>query len=601
MPSDAPSNDLPTGEFAAQALLRRALERHRLGDLDSAITHYRRALESGALTNDAVAAEAQRLLGVALRIAGDPASALSALDHALRLSPDPDPAILDPIKIERSAALQDLGRSQDAVAALNAMPTDALETTLAQAVLADAYRALGLPKQAAPHYQRLVDRAPSAENFVNLGACLQETGDLSGAVARYKDAVALDDAFGPAFTNLGLALMETDALPDAVAPLKRGVALDPQDALALNALGAVYLRLGRDTEAEQFITQATQKAPNYAPAWSNLGNVYQDQRRMNEALAAHDKAVALDSENADLHWNRAMSLLLSGDLSRGFAEYEWRKGTRTHAPSPHDSRLWDGGDLTGKNILLIAEQGFGDMIQFARYAPLLVARGAHVTLTCPPKLADLFQTLGDSIKIVTKISGAKNIDCHAPLMSLPFLCGTDLDSVPAADSYLTPPPGAKQPPAADERKRIGLCWTGNPDHPDNPHRSCSLDELAPLFKIDGVEWINLQFDAGSMTNDDARHLTDWRSYLNGFADTAAAICALDLVITIDTSTAHLTGALGRPGWVLLKYAPDWRWMLDRDDSPWYPSLRLFRQSRAGVWGDVIDRLTQRLKDWMTAT
>ncbi|MFT6582413.1 MAG: tetratricopeptide (TPR) repeat protein [Alphaproteobacteria bacterium] len=450
MSSDDPSPDSSNPEFEAQAFLRRAVERHRLGDLDRAIELYRRALDSGAIRNADVASEAQRLLGFALRAAGDPDAALSALDQALQLASNESAAVLDPIRIERSAALQDCGRSKDAIAGLNSVSEPTLDAPLVQAVLADAYRALGRPDIAAPHYQRLVDLTPSPENFVNLGACQQENGDLDGAIVQYQTAIERDADYGPASTNLGLALLETGALADAVAPLERGVELDPKDALALNGLGAVYLRLGRENDAENALTHALDNAPDHAPAWSNLGNLRQDQRRLEEAFDAHDKAVALEPDNPELHWNRAMTRLLSGDLARGFEEYEWRSQTRNHAPPMHGSPRWDGGPLSGKHILLMAEQGFGDMIQFARYAPLLAARGADVTLTCSPKLAALFQTLGDDITVVTKISAARHIDCHAPLMSVPYLCETTLESIPGDTPYLTPPPAARRRQTNDD-------------------------------------------------------------------------------------------------------------------------------------------------------
>jgi hypothetical protein len=180
-------------------------------------------------------------------------------------------------------------------------------------------------------------------------------------------------------------------------------------------------------------------------------------------------------------------------------------------------------------------------------------------------------------------------------MSLPFLCETTMNTIPVGVPYLSSPPGAVHPPPPSGRRRIGLCWTGNPDHPDNPHRSCPLDAFAPLFERDDVEWISLQYGHGAAAGADADRVTDWTAFLEGFANTAAAMDSLDLVITIDTSTAHLAGALGRPTWLLLKYTPDWRWMLDRDDSPWYPTVRLFRQTRPGRWDDVIARLVDNLE------
>ena len=592
MSGDEPIRDVEGN----RALLQRAVARHHAGALGEAIDLYRHVLNAAARADDGtetanVQGEVWRLLGVALRAHGDPTGALDALDNALARTPG-DAAVL----VERGAALQDLGRSADAVDALRAVSPLISESILGHASLADAYRALDQNDDAITHYRRLVELAPDLiDARINLGACLQETGDVVAAIACYRAALDADPNSGAAATNLGLALMETGDLDAAAAPLERGAALDPTDPLALNGLGALYLRLGRTDDAERAIRRAIDAAPGHAPAWSNLGNVHQDRRRLDDALAAHDKSVSFDPDNAALHWNRAMTMLLSGDLERGFAEYEWRRHTTNHAPPGHDSPPWDGGDPTGKHLLLLAEQGFGDMIQFARYATILAARGARVTLACPPKLIGLFDSLGEDIALVTNTGDARGVDCHAPLMSLPFLCGTTVETIPAGIPYLSAPPDAIRPPPPDGRRRIGLCWTGNLDHPDNPHRSCPLDAFTPLFGRNDIEWISLQYGHGAAAGAYGDKVTDWTEFLEGFANTAAALAALDRVITIDTSTAHLAGALGRPTWVLLKYTPDWRWMLDRDDSPWYPTVRLFRQTRPGCWDDVIARLADNLE------
>jgi tetratricopeptide (TPR) repeat protein len=568
-------DDPMSGAAAGGTLLHQAVEKHRAGALDAAIELYREVLKSGALSDDDIAeTEARRLLG---------------------------------------AALQEQGRAAEAIDVLHAVTPLTSDSVLGHATLGDAHRALDQLDRAIAHFRRLVELAPDIiDAQINLGVCLQETGDVTGAIARYRVALEIDPNSGAAATNLGLALLETGDVDGAVAPLERGVALDSGalnglgDSVALNGLGAVYLRLGRTEDAEHVIRRAIDAAPDYAPAWSNLGNVHQDYQRLDDALAAHDKSVSLDPDNAEAHWNRAMTLLLSGDLKRGFEEYEWRRQTRNHAPPGHGSPLWDGGDPRDKHMLLLAEQGFGDMIQFARYAPVLAARGAQVTLACPPKLVELFGSLGGDISLVTNTGAARDVDCHAPLMSLPLLCGTAAAAVPAEIPYLAAPSGAPTgaaatpPPPSTDRCRVGLCWTGNPDHPDNPFRSCTLDAFAPLLGNTDIEWVSLQYGHGAAQSGPySSQLSDWSEYLEGFANTAAALDALDLVITIDTSTAHLAGALGRPTWLLLKYTPDWRWMLDRDDSPWYSTMQLFRQTRAGCWDDVIARLEHRLKDWIT--
>ncbi len=354
-------------------------------------------------------------------------------------------------------------------------------------------------------------------------------------------------------------------------------------------------KLARIEDAVTAFEEAIARDPNHAKAWSNLGNARQDQLRLAEARAAHDRAVALAPDNADTHWNRAMTLLLSGDYAAGFAEYEWRAGTADHAPPSHASPRWDGEISTGMRLLLVAEQGFGDAIQFVRYAPLLARKGAAIVVQCHPKLAALFETLDGAPTVVAAGSPAPPVDAHVPLMSLPHLLATMPDSVPADIPYLRAPPDAGTPPPGDGRRRIGLCWSGNPKHPDNAQRSCPFAALDPLLAHDDIDWISLQFDAETR---DGRFGSDWSGHLDGFANTAAAVGALDLVITVDTATAHLAGALGRPVWLMLKYAPDWRWMTGRDDTPWYPTMRLFRQETPGDWTNIVARLDAALIAWM---
>ena len=294
-----------------------------------------------------------------------------------------------------------------------------------------------------------------------------------------------------------------------------------------------------------------------------------------------------------------MSLLLSGDFEAGFAAYEWRGRTAKHAPPTHESPRWNGGDPHGMHLLMLAEQGFGDAIQFARYALLLQARGATVTLQCHPKLTGLFETLDDTLTVLATGEAPSKIDAHAPLMSLPHLLSTSIDTAPADIPYLRAPRGARRPPPADGQRRVGLCWTGNPDHPDNPHRSLPFAAFAPLLRHTGIYWRSLQFGPGAAES--AGRLPDdraWTACLEGFGNTAAALKSCDLVITIDTSIAHLAGALGRPVWLLMKYSPDWRWMVGRDDSPWYPTVRLFRQAAPGDWTGVVNSLDAALTAWM---
>jgi len=425
---------------------------------------------------------------------------------------------------------------------------------------------------------------------------------LTAAVEIYRAALRQDPDADDAWSNLGLALAALGRGAEAVSALEKAVSLNPGDAATGCNLGTALQKHGRIAEAVARFERVIADHPDYADAWGNLGNARQEQCRLDDALAAQDRAVALAPDNAEIHWNRAMTLLLSGDLAAGFAEYEWRIRTARHAPPRHPAPRWDGGDPAGRHILLLAEQGFGDAIQFARYAPILQRGGARVTVQCAAKLAPLFASLDGAPAIIPVGAATPPVDCHAPLMSLPHLLGTELDTVPAETAYLRPPRDAATPPPrdpADGRRRVGLCWAGSPAHPDDARRSCPAALLAPLLARRDIAWIGLQYGPGADDFKAAENRPeDWSAMLDGFAGTAAAMAALDLVITVDTATAHLAAALGRPTWLMLKYSPDWRWMLDRDDSPWYPTMRLFRQAAPGDWAGVVARLRAALDAWM---
>jgi len=533
------------------------------------------------------------MLGDAERVSGDPVAGATALAKATALAPDDTE-----FAIEWGLALCESG---DAEAALGALKGRALDDSpRGLAVLADTFRQAGHAKDAIAPYKLLLDLEPrNVSARISLGVCLQESGDTAGAIACYETALALAPESAEALTNLGLARSAQGKLATAHEVLERAVAIEPDNAETLCALGAVLQKRGRAVVAADFFERATTAAPEEAQAWSNLGNARQDLLQLDGALAAHDRAAALAPDDALVHWNRAMSLLLSGDLAAGFAEYEWRAKTADHAPPTHGSPRWDGKDPKGLRLLLLAEQGFGDAIQFTRYAPLLRARGAEVVIQCHPKLLGLFETLDGTPAVIASGDVAPQVDAHLPLMSLPHLLGTTAETIPADIPYLRAPADAPPPPHKDGRRRIGLCWTGNPDHPDNRHRSLPFDALAPLLSRTAADWRSLQF--GPAAAEVLPHLPedrDWTACLEGFGNTAAALESCDLVITIDTSAAHLAGALGRPVWLLLKYAPDWRWMIGRDDSPWYPTARLFRQAAPGDWAGVVAAVETALANWM---
>ena len=344
--------------------------------------------------------------------------------------------------------------------------------------------------------------------------------------------------------------------------------------------------------------------PDYAEALSNRGNTLHELKRFDDALASYDRALAVRPDYAEAHLNKSLLQLLTGDLEAGWREYEWRwkneslEGFKRDFPQP----LWLGENgIEGKTILLHSEQGFGDTIQFCRYVPLVAVRGARVLLEVPATLQGVMASFAGVAQVISGKGQLPHIDLHCPLLSLPLAFGTRIESIPANVPYLTVPSeyarnwnftlGTKRRPT------IGLAWSGGQAHKDDHNRSISLRSLLKLLDVN-ANFVSLQKDvrpddaAVLKERSDLVHLGD---KLKTFSDTAAVISNLDLVISVDTSVAHLAGALAKPVWVLLPFIPDWRWLLDREDSPWYPTARLFRQNAWGDWSGVISRVVSELE------
>jgi Tfp pilus assembly protein PilF len=455
------------------------------------------------------------------------------------------------------------------------------------------------------------------------GLAQLRAGQVVEAVASLRDAVTRDPSHAGARRNLIRALQAagehelviietTEALrqtPDsaelqflrgtafnavsrpreACEALTASVTLNPRFAPACLNLGNAYMDLGHLTEAEAHARRALDLDPCLIEAQVSLGFMLTAQGRLAEGIAVLEGAIQADPSNVQAHWNLATAALLSGDLPRGFAEYEWRKRHDLFRrdfidlPGP----IWTGDDPNGRVILVHAEQGLGDTIQFARYLPLIAACGGIPILACEPRLIPLLSTIPD-IQVISKFDPLPPYDAWIDQMSLPHAFGTTLDTIPSpvgpspagylnAEPELVAAHRATLPPS----RCIGLAWAGNPMHRNDRRRTPPEHAFTPLTDLPDCHIVSLMPGRtlpGTMNP--ARPLTD-------YADTAALIAALDLVITVDTSVAHVAGALGRPAWVLLPYAPDWRWLLHRNDTPWYHSLRLFRQPSPGDWQTVI--------------
>jgi tetratricopeptide (TPR) repeat protein len=404
--------------------------------------------------------------------------------------------------------------------------------------------------------------------------------------------------------NSGLAQAKLENLERALADFDAALALVPQHPVAHFNRGVVLIKLGRYAEAVAANERAIAATPDYVMAWLNRGMALAQLRRFEDAIASYGEVLARRQDNADAHFNRALALLTIGDYRAGFDDYEWR-WRRTGAPAQKNRgrRLWLGDTpLSGKTILLHAEQGLGDTIQFARYAPLLAAQGAKVVLEVPPELKSLLARLDGVTAVVARGEAPPPFDVHCPLGSLPLARKTELPVVPAQIPYLSADQAHLQKWSARIEKllrpRIALAWAGNPAHDNDRNRSIALSTLAPLLAM-LASFISIQRDVRS--SDAAQlgattHLTHLGGELADFNDTAAVLSLCDLLITADTAPAHLAGAMGRPVWVLVPFAPDWRWMLDGESTPWYPTARVFRQSALADWNAVIARVAGALQE-----
>lgn len=382
----------------------------------------------------------------------------------------------------------------------------------------------------------------------------------------------------------------------------------PDLAQAQHALGKLFFTQGQYDKAQIHFARAVQLQPLDAGILCDFGVVLRKQNRLSEAEGCLRQAIALQADHADAHFNLADVLLFQGKFEEGWAEYEWRFRIKDRAPIFHDQALWRGEALAGKTILLHAEQGFGDSFQFLRYLPILKRQGARIIMECQTGLRRLLRAcpyIDELVERTPTLATPENYDVYAPLLSLPGILQTDADTIPTELPYLFVEPATRlrwqARMAMDANFKIGIVWSGKPSHPDNINRRCALQDFAAIAAIPGVSIYSLQqgpaaaeFQAASW----ATALNDLHDEIDDFADTAAAIAALDLVISVDTSVAHLAGAMGRPVWVLLSAAPDWRWQTDRSDSPWYPSMRLFRRELGDDSLAPINAICAELPAWV---
>jgi len=511
----------------------------------------------------------------------------------------------------------------------------------------DALQLLGLAvyhtgrKDLAVEYLRTALRYKPdyAEVHNNLCNILTQQGKLDEAIAGYREAIRLKPGYADAHNNLAIALKDNGRPEEAAACSREAIRLQPDFPEAHNSLGTALKDLGRSDEAMACYRHAIQLRPGYIDPYDNIGILLMEQGKLEEAidwfqkalslnpdypaahynlgvtlmdlgrraeaLACYEQALRLKPDYAEVHFSRAMALLLAGDFARGWTEYEWRWQWKLFRAPSLVRPLWDGSPLAGRSILLHPEQGLGDTMQFIRYTALVKEAGGRVLMSCPPALQRLLTRCPGIDQLVGLGPDFPPYDVHAPLLSLPRIFNTTLATIPARIPYVFADPDLiahwRQRLSAHAGFKIGIAWQGNPQNKTDRRRSISLTHFARLAAVQGVQLFSLQKGPGvEQLRDVAGRflIADLGSQLDEasgpFMDTAAVMKNMDLVISSDTATAHLAGALGVPTWVALPFAPDWRWLLERDDSPWYPTVRLFRQREPENWDDVFERMARAL-------
>lgn len=572
-------------------------------------------------------------LGEARRATGDPEGAISCYDAALTIRPDFVEALSN-----RGAALERQGRFSEALDSYE--KALALRPGFAKAWSnrGNALQGLERYSEALESYERAVALVPGdPELLLNRGVVLQRLSRLEDAVQAYDEALRIQPGFAEALSNRAVALQELGRMEDALASADAAVAAKGDSAMAWYNRGNVLFALHRNAEALESYDRALTLQPNYAEAfsnrgallvrlerfddaisscrkalevtaklaeaWYNLGLALQQSKRHEEALDCYSRALVLKPDYVEAHWNEGLCRLSTGDFARGLEKYEWRWRWKdfTSPARGFTQPLWLGReDAREATILLHAEQGFGDAVHFLRYVPEVAKRFTHVVIEVQAELKSLVAHTFPAHTVLARSEPLPAFDYHCPLLSLALALGTRHSSIPASVPYLTVP----EDKLGEWRRRlgkvktltIGLSWAGRPTP---PNRSLPLEKLVPLLES-GARFVSLQKDlseaeaAALVTHSRVLHFGD---DIRDFSDTAALVSLVDLVISVDTAAAHIAGALAKPVWILLAYAADWRWFIERADSPWYPTARLFRQPAWGNWDSVVGEVGQELALW----
>ncbi|TAN45965.1 MAG: tetratricopeptide repeat protein [Nitrospirae bacterium] len=543
--------------MSSDDLLQNALEHHKSGDFHKAIEIYYKLLEKTADP------KILNFLALALKDIGDYKSALEHIHKALALAPGFVEAI-----VNSGIIMNAMGDTEKAIKA----------------------------------YQKAISLEPALSTaYFNLANVFNNKKDYDKAIVCYKKALELDPLLHDTYRNLA-QIYATKKMPSqAIEFYLKAIGSSPSNAELHNNLGVVLFETDNIDEAIECYRKALTLDPDYAAAYYNLGNALRADGNIEEAIDCYKHSVKNDNSLSYAHWNLAILLLLTGRFDEGWQEYEWRWELKNYITKRDFARpLWDGTDLNGKTILLHTEQGFGDAIQFIRYVPLIEQRGGRIIIECQKELISLFSSIKGIADFKAQGEGLPPFDLHCPFLTIPYIFKTTNENIPSKTPYLTVNNSLVQKwteSAGIDRSRfnIGIVWAGNPRNLNDRQRSLSLDLFSAFSGLKNIQLYSLQKGpASEQINSSAIPIKDPTAEIKDFSDTAALIMGLDLVISVDTAVAHLAGALSRPVWLLIPPIPDWRWQLNREDSPWYPTMRLFRGTKNGQWNDVIERIKNEL-------
>jgi len=579
-------------------ILNSATHSHQAGNLQKAEQLYSQIIEKDPDHSDAL-----HLLGVVAHQKGKNDAASDLIARAIA-SDSENPHYHDSLGLVFEA----MGKTDQAICSYK-------KAILLNTDYSQAYMNLAIALMESGNFSAAIEKcnqiislfSPSARVYNLMGYCYEKQASFTSAIKNYRLAIGLKPDFVEPYNHLGVIFNNQQRYDQAKDICRKALEVDPDYAEARNNFAVALEGLGQHADAVANLQKAISLNPECSDFYYNLGNCLRNQNQCAQAIQLYKKAIQIDPDYAKAHWNLAISYLQIGNLTLGWQQYQWRRNPKAGIPTyPHNfnQSYWDGSSLAGKSLLVHYEQGFGDNIQFIRYLPMLKKLGGTVICEVQQPLYSLFQQIEGVDEFVQARSDGKapdvDFDLHISTLDLPRLFRTTLENIPRKVPYLNAEPVKTEywrNKLDSQSFKVGIIWSGSATHENDHNRSCSLKHFAPLTKIQGVKLYGLQKELNDQSTKLAAEMQI--ACLGGefqdFTDTAAAIENMDLVISVDTSVLHLAGAMGKPAWALIPFGPDWRWMLDRCDSPWYPTMRLFRQKEPGNWDGLFTQVAEQLE------